>query len=161
MANVYRGLQDAGVDLPVFGSNGNQTYTAMEQWRSILPRQYYQYALKWPAYAQLSGGPMKEALRVMYTAMKADGVRPDGASVSAWDPAMILIDAYRKLGTNATAKQVRDYILNLHDFSGSSGYYDFRIGNQRGLSAKDCIVVRWDASKDTWVPVTGVAGLGK
>ncbi len=161
MANVYRALQDAGVDLPVFGSNGNQTYTAMEQWRSILPRQYYQYALKWPAYAQLSSGPVKDALRVMYTAMNADGVRPDGASVSAWDPAMILIDAFRKLGTNATAKQVRDYILNLHDFSGSSGYYDFRIGNQRGLSAKDCIVVRWDVSKDTWVPVTGVAGTGK
>jgi hypothetical protein len=95
---------------------------------------------------------------VMYSAMKADGVRPDGASVSAWDPAMIVVDAFRKLGTNATAKQVRDYILNLRDFSGSNGYYDFRIGNQRGLSAKDCIVVRWDAQKDTWVPVTGVAG---
>jgi branched-chain amino acid transport system substrate-binding protein len=158
MANVYRALLDAGVDLPVFGSNGNQVYTAMEQWRSILPRQYYQYALKWPEYTQLSGGPVKIAMGVMYSAMKADGVRPDGASVSAWDPAMIVVDAFRKLGTNATAKQVRDYILNLRDFSGSNGYYDFRIGNQRGLSAKDCIVVRWDAQKDTWVPVTGVAG---
>jgi len=95
---------------------------------------------------------VKDALRVMYTAMNADGVRPDGASVSAWDPAMILIDAFRKLGTNATAKQVRDYILNLHDFfRAAADTNDFRIGNQRGLSAKDCIVVRWDVSKDTWV----------
>ncbi len=157
VGNVYRALQDAGLDVPVFGSNGNQVYAAMEQWRAILPHQYYQYALKWPAYAQLSAGPIKDAMAVMYSAMKKDGVRPDGASVSSWDPAMILIDAFRKLGTNATAKQVRDYILSLRDFSGSDGYYDFRIGNQRGLSEKDCIVVRWDASKQTWLPVTGVA----
>jgi len=158
MGNVYRALQDGGLELPVFGSNGNQVYTAMEQWRSILPHQYYQYALKWPVYSQLSAGPVRDAMGVMYAALKKDGIRPDGASVSSCDPAMILIDAFRKLGTNATAKQVRDYILNLRDFSGSDGYYDFSIGNQRGFSVKDCIVVRWDEKKQTWIPVTGVAG---
>lgn len=161
MGNVYRALRDANVDIPVAGSNGNQVYAAMESWRGILPRQYFQYALKWPAYRQLSGGPVKDAMGVMYSAMKAEAMRPDAASVAAWDPAMILVNAFRKLGTGANAKQVRDYILNLHDFSGSNGYYDFRVGNQRGLSLKDCIVVRWDAQRDTWLPVTGIVGTGK
>jgi hypothetical protein len=36
--------------------------------------------------------------------------------------------------------------------------YDFRTGNQRGLSGSDFLVARWDARADTWVGVTQEGG---
>ena len=158
-ATEYRALKDAGLDLPTVGANGNQSYVAMDQWASILPRQYYQYAMKWPAYKQLSPGPVKSAMATMYRAFAAEGLRPDIGASGAWDPASIVVAQLRELPENATAPQLRDAILALHNYAGINGFYDFRLGNQRGLNVKDCIVVRWEPRTKTFVPVSGSAGV--
>jgi branched-chain amino acid transport system substrate-binding protein len=156
-ATEYRGLKDAGVDVPVVGANGNQSYAAMEQWASILPRQYYQYAMKWPLYKQLRPGPIKSAMETMYKAYAAEGARPDIGASGTWDPASIIVAQLRALPEGATATQLRDSIETLHGYAGINGFYDFRIGNQRGLGVNDCIVVRWNAATKTFEPVSGSA----
>jgi branched-chain amino acid transport system substrate-binding protein len=103
-------------------------------------------------------GPVKSAIENVYGAFAAESLRPDlGASLS-WDPAMIVIDALRALPPGATGEQLRDAILKTSGYPGMNGFYDFRVGNQRGLGLKDCIVVRWDVKAGTWLPVTGSGG---
>ena len=158
-ATSYRGLKEAAIDVPVVGANGNQSYTAMEQWSAILPRQYYQYAMRWPAYKRLRPGPVKNAMATMYRAYAAVGAKPDIGASGAWDPLSIVVAQLRALPEPATAQQLRDAILQLHGYPGINGFYDFRVGNQRGLGLKDCMVVRWDAATKTFVPASGSAGL--
>jgi branched-chain amino acid transport system substrate-binding protein len=157
-ATEYHAIKDAGLDIPVVGANGNQSYAAMAQWASILPRQYYQYAMKWPAYRQMRPGPIKDAMATMYKAYASAGARPDIGASGAWDPASIVIAELRALPEGATAQQLRDALLQLHGYAGINGFYDFRIGKQRGLGIKDCIVVRWDAATKTFVPVSSSGG---
>jgi hypothetical protein len=94
----------------------------------------------------------------MYKAYAADGAKPDIGASGAWDPASIVIAELRTLPESATAQQLRDTILQLHGYAGINGFYDFRIGNQRGLGLKDCIIVRWEAATKTFVPVSGSGG---
>jgi branched-chain amino acid transport system substrate-binding protein len=124
-----------------------------------MPRQYYQYSQLWPEYRALRGGPIKDAMATMYAALKSEGQRPDLGASASWDPALIVVQALRSLGPDATAVQVRDYILGLRDYAGANGFYDFRVGNQRGLTIKDCIVVSWDPRADLWQPVSGPGGI--
>jgi hypothetical protein len=69
-----------------------------------------------------------------------------------------MITALRSLGTDATATQIRDYIDNIHDFAGIAGVYDFRDGSHRGLTAKDVVVMHWDATKNNWIAVSKLGG---
>ncbi len=157
-ATEYRAMKDVGLDVPVVGANGNQTYAAMAQWATILPSRYYQYALKWPAYRTMGAGPVKSAIENVYAAFAAAGAKPDLGASLTWDPAMLVIGALRTLPPGASAQQIRDHLLQTAGWAGMNGFYDFRIGNQRGLGIKDCIVVRWDPKAGTWLPVTGSAG---
>ncbi len=158
VATVYHSMQDAALDVPVLGGNGNQTYAQMTQWASFLPRQYYLYSFKWAEYRELHGGPVKDAMAVLYHAFDAAGLRPDLGASLAWDPALIVVSVLRKLGPQATAQEIRDAILGITDFAGIDGFYDFRVGNQRGLTLKDCIIVRWDPARGRWIPASGSGG---
>jgi branched-chain amino acid transport system substrate-binding protein len=157
-ATEYRALQDVGLDVPVVGANGNQNYASMAQWASILPRDYYQYAMKWPLYEKLRPGPIKTAMAEMYHAYAVVGAKPDIGASGGWDPLAIVVSLLRTLPEDVTATQLRDALLNLHGYAGVNGFYDFRLGNQRGLNLKDCIVVRWDTGTRTFVPVSGSGG---
>ena len=76
--------------------------------------------------------------------MKDAGMAQDFQTGMAWDPAMIVIDALRKVGPNATADQLHDYIENLHGYIGITGTYDFRDGSQRGIGVDSTMIMRWD-----------------
>ena len=75
-----------------------------------------------------------------------------------WDSAKIVIDAYRHLGTSATATQIHDYIEGLRGFGGINGSYDFSSGDQHGLDGNSIIVLKWDAASNTYVPASGPGG---
>jgi branched-chain amino acid transport system substrate-binding protein len=89
---------------------------------------------------------------------KAAGLEPDVAAALAWDPGMIVVDALKKLGPDATAPQVRDYLAHLKGYEGVDGIYDFERTPQRGLDVQDAIVTRWMADKHRWIPVSQPAG---
>lgn len=154
---VLRGIKDAGLDVPLATTNGNMTYAQMKQYAALLPKEVY-----FPGVAFLAGEAANPAMKRLqdayYAAMKQQGIPPDTPSGNAWDPALIVIDAVRHLGTSATADQIRRYILGLHGYSGIGGVYDFRTGNQRGLGENAILVVRWDPAKETWVAVSRFGG---
>jgi len=91
--------------------------------------------------------------------MRAAGIQPDALTVSVFDPAYILIDALRALGTDATSEQVRAYIANMHGYFGVYGEYDFRDGSQRGLGADDVVIERWDPDKSVFIALSDFGGV--
>ena len=155
---MLRGINESGLNIPIAIPNGNMLYQEMDQLKTIMPNE-----LIFPAYrAMTSGdvrpGPIRDAQKRFFTALKSAGLRPDAANVTAWDPVMISMEALRKLGPTATPQQVHEYIENLHSFAGVNGVYDFRDGSQRGISASAVVVDKWDVAKQTFVVVSKPGG---
>jgi branched-chain amino acid transport system substrate-binding protein len=155
---LIRAVNEAGLNVPIAAANGNMLYPEMAQLKDIMPNE-----LIFPAYRAMSSGdvlpgPIRDAQAHFFTALKAAGLRPDAANVTAWDPVMISIDALRHLGPNATPQQFHTYIEGLHSFAGVNGIYDFRDGSQRGITASAVVVNRWDPVKQTFIVVSKPGG---
>ena len=103
-------------------------------------------------------GPILDAQTRFYSALAAAGLKPDSGSVIAWDPAMIVVDALRTLGPDASAEQIRAWIAQLHGWAGVSGLYDFRSGDQRGIGVLGAQIFRWDPAKQQYVRLGRPAG---
>lgn len=155
---VLRDLVQVAFEVPIVTSSGNATASSLDQFSSVLPKQLYFSSPVGVTPNAVRPGPIRDASLRFQAAMKQQGVVPDAGYVYAWDPAMILIDAFRRLGTNATAPQVRDYIEQLHGFVGIDGVYDFRDGSQRGLTVNANILTRFDPKTKAFVPVTRPGG---
>jgi branched-chain amino acid transport system substrate-binding protein len=155
---LIRAVSEGGLNVPVAAANGNMLFQEIAQLKDIMPRE-----LLFPAYrAMTSGdvrpGPIRDAQVRFFTALKAAGMRPDAANVTAWDPVMISMDALRHAGSKGTPQQIHAYIETLHGFAGVNGIYDFRDGNQRGISTSAVVVDRWDPAKQTFVVVSNPGG---
>jgi branched-chain amino acid transport system substrate-binding protein len=159
IATILRGMLDTGVDLPVEISNGNLTYAQMHAYTGFMPKELIFAGM--PAFApdQLPNRAVKRKALEFLNAFKAStGIRPDTGYMSGWDAGNIVVDAYKKLGFNASATQIRDYIANLRGWVGITGQYDFKAVPQRGLGINNVIMVRWDNAKDTWVGISKPGG---
>jgi branched-chain amino acid transport system substrate-binding protein len=159
IATVLRGIQDAGLDgMPVEVSNGNTTFAQMHQYSSFLPKEILFAATAPIAPEELPGGPVRRKAYDFINALQATGVRPDTGYVVAWDPAMLIVDAYRKLGLGATASQIRGYLAGLRGWTGILGTYDFQAIPQRGVGVNNTVVMRWDTPKDSFLAVSKLGG---
>lgn len=76
----------------------------------------------------------------------------------AWDVGLIVVAAFRKLGSDATGEQFRDYLLALRNFPGITGLYDFSRNDQHGVGANESVIMRWDKAKGTWFAVSRFGG---
>ncbi|MGH7755283.1 MAG: ABC transporter substrate-binding protein [Vulcanimicrobiaceae bacterium] len=157
-ATVLRAYNESGMTAPLATTNGNMTYAQMAQYAPYLPKTLLFPGLSFFGFENVAKGPVRDAQKVFYDAFAAINVKPDAANSFDWDPIMIVIDALRAKGTDATAAQVRDYIANLHDYAGIDGIYDFRDAVQRGLTRSNALVTRWDAAKGTWVAISKPGG---
>jgi len=91
--------------------------------------------------------------------MQQIGVPDPGVpNLLPWDPMMMIVAGLRKIGPQATATQIRDYILGLHGFPGIMGSYDFRRGDQRGLDPKSTGAVRWDKATGKFIVMSKPGG---
>jgi branched-chain amino acid transport system substrate-binding protein len=142
-ATALRGLKDAGVDLPVFTSSANLNKQQLDQYTAFLPRDLYFDGFPFQVGTALGSAAQRSAYAAFVAAFKAAGVVPTTTSAYAWDPTSIVISAFKRIGPDATAEQIRDYIVNLHDFAGVNGMYDFRPGDQHGLGTDSVVVVKW------------------
>jgi branched-chain amino acid transport system substrate-binding protein len=151
LGTILRGAHDAGLDIPVMTTAGNLTYAQMEAYASFMPSQLLFPAS--PAFAldQLPPGPVKSAVQTYTNALASAGIRPENGSYLAWDATMLVLDALKKLGPNATAAQLRTQLADVRGWPGIAGRHDFRAVPQRGVDASAVVMVRWDPAAKTWV----------
>jgi branched-chain amino acid transport system substrate-binding protein len=146
---VLRGMHDAGMNVPVFASPANMNRAQLSGYAGFLPD-----ALTFLGFAYQARdkeAKLKRATTDFYDAFKRANLMATPLNADAWDPANIVVGALRALGTAASAEQLRDYIGDLHDFTGIFGNYDFR-KNQHGLSdQRDVVIVRWDHRRNDWI----------
>ncbi len=165
IATVFKGIIQAGLNIPVATTDGNMTFAQMKQYKAFLPKQLYIPSAEWVRHTGvLKLAPAVEtAQKQFFDAFDAAHYKPDIGATLAWDPALVVIHALRHLKPNPTAQQVRDYIAKLKGFAGINGVYDFPARPQRGLDIHDAVVTRWSPAHKTWEVVSKPTGvpLGK
>ncbi|MGA2394871.1 MAG: ABC transporter substrate-binding protein [Candidatus Lustribacter sp.] len=157
IGTVFRAINDASYQVPVLTSQANATYAQMAQFAQILPKELYFAGVPSMEPDQVQDRATKRAVDAYDAALSQLGVRPE-VQATAYDPALIVVDALRKLGPDATATQLRDYIAGIRNWVGANGPYDFRTYPQRGLGVNTATVLRWDAAKGTWYGVSAPGG---
>lgn len=159
-ATALRGIQDAGLDIPILTSYSNATSAQMAAYKGFVPKELLIAGP--PAMLppdQLDRGRLRNAVDAFYAAFERAGTRPDVLQAGAWDAGHIVVAALRSLGPNATAAQVRAYIAGLSNFSGVTGSFDFRAIPQRGQDWRSSVLMtRWDPAKGTFVRASPIGG---
>lgn len=150
---AMRELGNAGLNVPILTTPANASPAELKQYDSVLPKTLVIDGM--PYETQLPRGALKAAADEFVNAFKAAGVEPTAAHAYAWDPIKITVSALRKLPPGATAAQLHDYLEKLHDFAGLWGIYDFRTGDQHGVTGSDLPWIRWDRSAAKWVYFNG------
>jgi branched-chain amino acid transport system substrate-binding protein len=160
IGNVFKAISQAELDVPIATTYGNMTLEQMTQYASFLPKQLLFSSTQWMSdeKVKLDSG-VELAHKRFHGSYKAAGLLPDVSSTLAWDPAMIVIDALRKLGPQASAQQVRDHISRLKGYAGVNGIYDFENVPQRGLNELTSVVTVWNAAKRSWDVVSKPSGI--
>jgi hypothetical protein len=139
--------------MPVMSTNGNASVVLLDQLRQYLPKDLSFAGVKYLAELHNANDPTGKKIAEYLVALRSGGLQNDLITGLAWDPALMLVDAYRSIGTDATAAQVRDYLLRLHHWVGIDGIYDFSQpeGVQRGLSTADVYMLRWSPADRKWI----------
>jgi branched-chain amino acid transport system substrate-binding protein len=161
IATVFKGILQAGLDIPIATTSSNMTYAQMTQYAAFLPKQLYMPSSAWVQHEGLItfDPKMEQAQRQFFDVFKAANIKPGLPATLAWDPAMIVVDALRRLGPDATAQQVRDDIAHLKGYGGIDGVYDFPKNPQRGLDVQGVIITLWSPEHQTWELVSKPAGI--
>jgi branched-chain amino acid transport system substrate-binding protein len=158
IGTVFKAIQDSGMDVPVATTDGNMTYSFMQRYAEILPKQLYIASPDWLlGHRDHVAAEVEKAKQQFFDAF-GDSGKPDAASTYSWEPAMLIISVLRKLGPDATAEQVRGYLASLTGFAGVNGVYDFVKFPQRGLDDGSVVVTLWNKSKGTWDVVSAPRG---
>ena len=165
LATVLKGMQQLGMgSLPTMTTNGNASAKQMQQLANVLPSQLYFPGAPFQVGPQSLTGEEKTTVQAFDNAMKAQGVPvASEGNALAWDPALLLVSAVKKLGVNATASQINHYIAAQTSFAGINGTYNFvndPSPDNRGLGISSIYITRWDPSMGHWVPASGPAGQG-
>jgi len=156
---VLRSFNDAGLEIPVATTNANGSAAQLKTYVSFVPKMLLVAAMLNQIPDQIPPGPVKRKVDQFYADYRTMlGILPEGSSNLVWDAALIIVDALKRYGPNATASQIRDYIENLHGWVGINGVYDFRDGSQRGLGENNVIVTRWDSARNVFVAVSAAGG---
>jgi branched-chain amino acid transport system substrate-binding protein len=152
-------LSDVGLDdIPVATTSANMVQKQIVSYSSFLPKDVLFTGGGFQAGIAKDAG-MRQAITFFDNALHADGVKQiDFQDGMAYDPALITLSAYQKLGLNATAQQMRNYILGLRSFPGVNGLYDFASGDQHGLGVENVLIFRWNPSTSWWDVVSGFGG---
>lgn len=153
------GLYDGGLgDIPHAASNGDMVFKQLAQYKGFLPKELLFSAVLASGHEDLGNAQIRARQTAYFEAFKEAGMKPDFPNTLAWDPALLTIDMYRKLGFAPSAAQVKAWFDELHGWIGINGSYDFRNGNRRGLGENAVIISRYDAAKDDFVTVSKPGG---
>jgi branched-chain amino acid transport system substrate-binding protein len=160
IGTALHGLFDVGLEnVPTATTSANMVAAQIKSYNAFLPKEFLFTGQGF--VTNVAANPaMKQAENFFENALTAGGVQPiDFQSGMAYDPALITISAFQKLGVNASAEQIRNYILNLKGFAGVNGIYDFTTGDQHGIGVKDVLIFRWDPARSWWTTISGFGGV--
>jgi branched-chain amino acid transport system substrate-binding protein len=101
---------------------------------------------------------VRNAVATFTELLKSANAHPDQGHALGYDAALLVVQALRKLGTDATAAQLRDEIAGTRSWDGIFGHYDFSKMPQRGIGRETIVMVRWDGAKDAWIAVSKPGG---
>jgi ABC-type branched-subunit amino acid transport system substrate-binding protein len=151
---LVRNASDAGLTVPIFASSANLSYKQLAAYKPMLKELYF-VAGGGAALDPRAPARQQAAQNAFFTAFKDAGVKAEYLHTLAWDPTMILIDALRHAGPDASADALRTYINSLQNWYGITGRYDFRAVPQRGIARNGAAIYRWDAGTEaiTTVPL--------
>ncbi len=165
-ATVFKGMIQAGLDVPVAPTGGNQVFQQLAQYEGFLPKGLVLTSALFPPHdGLLTLDPRVEKVQhEMYAILAQHGLKADNNTADTWDAALITVTGLRALGPDASAAQLRQWILALKDFPGINGIYDFTKFPDRGLSHDTSALVRYDAKgpdgpRWQWVSEVGGAPL--
>lgn len=155
---AFKGMAQGGLTIPVATTDGNETFAQMNQYKEFLPAELYIGSPRFAALDVMPAGPAKDAVADFHKAFKDIGVTPDFGQTPAWDAAAIVVQALKKTGLSADAAQLRDAIDQIKNFEGVDGTYNLSPTDHRGVTIESVYVVRWDAAKANFVPVSSAGG---
>jgi branched-chain amino acid transport system substrate-binding protein len=140
-------------------TGANTTFALMDQLKDYLPKAglYFPGPIFF-ARDTLRRGPTRDAIDTFMKSLRDAGTEPIVPHTFTWDPGLIVVDALRHLGPNATARQIHDYLEHLQGFVGVNGPYDFRDGSQRGLGLSSVLLARWDPDQHAFVAASEPGG---
>jgi branched-chain amino acid transport system substrate-binding protein len=160
VGTVFKGLAQAGYEVPVGVGSGNVLYSFMRQYAAVLPKELY--------FSIDVGSARGDGLRLdaavtaakqrYVDAFQAVGLWPDTGTGTMWDATMIVVDALRRVGPDASPAELRDAIAHLKGYSGVYGAYDFAAVPQRGISPRNAVMVRWNAAQSSFEAVSQAGG---
>ena len=160
IGTIFKAVRDAGLEVPVATTNGNMTYAQMTQYAAFLPKELYIPAADFLKSSRpVQPTEASVARESFFKAFEGTDIKPDGPSTYAWDPALLVVEALRKLKPDATAEDLRAYLRELKGFAGVNGTYDFKAVPNRGLDESNVVVTRWDPAAQTWAVVSDPLGI--
>jgi branched-chain amino acid transport system substrate-binding protein len=160
MGTIVHGISDSGLDkVPLMTSAATLNAASLKSFGPMIGPSSYTGANAIYGANIITDRTVRQAILDMSAAVGAAGMRVDYLQSMSWDPASIVISALRQLGPDATAEQIRSYISNLRGFPGVNGRYDFKNVPQRGLTADNAYVVRWDVPGDRFTAVSKAGGV--
>ena len=160
VGTIFKAIHDAGVEVPIATTNGNMTYAQMTQYAPFLPKELYIPSADWLKPSRpVEVSDASKAKDAFFGAFEGSDAKPDGPSTYAWDPALLVVEALRKLKADASAEDLRAYLRELKDFAGVNGYYDFKAVPNRGLDESNVVITRWDPAAQKWSVVSDPLGI--
>ena len=91
----------------------------MERFNDVLPNESISSPSRRAPDAMPRTDGVRKAVDAMNDAMRAAGLRLEIGSVVNWTQANLAVAALRKLGTNATGTQLRDYFNSISAYRAS------------------------------------------
>jgi branched-chain amino acid transport system substrate-binding protein len=160
IATIFKAMIQAGLNVPVGTTNGNQAVAQMLQYADFTPKQLYIPSGPFPEHDGIFtlDKRVEAAQHEYYQAMKSHDLPIDNISAISWDATRIVVEALRKLGPKATAAQLRAAIDGMVDYAGIWGTYDFKAFPQRGLGSGNAVVTRWAPQEKRFVWVSEPGG---
>lgn len=154
---VVKGMSALGMsNIPTTTTAGNDPYAELHSLSPYLPKNLYiACGPQNIPLSQLPSGPVKTADTVFNNVITAVGGHPSDAYGLTWDPMQLLVGALKKLGVNASAKEILNYMQNLHGVAGIDGTYNTSVSDHRGLVTSDLYVATWSGTG-----LTAVSGPG-
>jgi branched-chain amino acid transport system substrate-binding protein len=147
---LLHAFYDAGLEVPIFGSGANMNVEQLRQYSAFMPKDLFFSGVEGLVLDKAAPAAVQRQQALMFRTMQAAGLRVQLGHQLTWDPTMIIISALRKLGPNATAQSVHDYIANLRGWAGVQGMYNFAAGDQLGLGQNGAAMFHYLPETSSW-----------